>query len=43
MVKSVLYIEKEKFMRTLFETALKPRQVEIHTIESLQKNEMKII
>lgn len=38
MVKSVLYIEKEKFLRTLFEAALRPRQVEIHTIESLQNN-----
>ncbi len=38
MVKSVLYIEKEKFLRTLLETALRPRSVEIHTIESLENN-----
>lgn len=38
MVKCVLVVEKEKFLRSLFETALKARKVEIHTVESLQNN-----
>lgn len=38
MVKCVFYIEKEKFLRSLFETALKAKKVEIHTVESLRDN-----
>jgi DNA-binding NtrC family response regulator len=38
MVKSVFYVEKEKFLRSLFETALKAKKREIHTVESLQDN-----
>lgn len=38
MVKCVFYIEKEKFLRSLFETALKAKKIEIHTVESLRDN-----
>lgn len=38
MVKCVFYVEKEKFLRSLFEVALKARKQEIYTVESLQKN-----
>lgn len=38
MVKSVFYVEKEKFLRSLFESALKAKKREIHTVESLQDN-----
>ena len=38
MVKCVLYVEKEKFLRSLFEVALRAKKQEIHTIDSLQNN-----
>lgn len=38
MVKCVLYVEKEKFLRSLFEVALRAKKQEIHTIDTLQNN-----
>ena len=38
MGKRVLYIEKEKFLRSMMELALRAKQAEIHTVETLQDN-----
>lgn len=38
MVKSVLYVEKEKFLRSLLEVALRPKGIEVHTVDTLQDN-----
>lgn len=36
MGKRVLYIEKEKFLRSMMELALRAKDAEIHTVETLQ-------
>ena len=38
MVKRVFYIEKEKFLRSMFELALRAKKTEIYTVESLKDN-----
>ena len=38
MVKKVFYIEKEKFLRSMFELALRAKKTEIYTVESLHEN-----
>jgi DNA-binding response OmpR family regulator len=38
MGKRVLYIEKEKFLRTMMELALRAKGAEIHTVEALRDN-----
>lgn len=38
MVKRVFYIEKEKFLRSMMEFALRAKNVEIHTVETLLNN-----
>lgn len=38
MGKRVFYVEKEKFLRSMMELALRSKGVEIHTVESLKDN-----
>src|SRR5688572_28046826 len=38
MVKYILYVEKEKFLRSLFEAALRAKKQYIHTVDTLQNN-----
>lgn len=38
MVKRVFYIEKEKFLRSMMELALRAKKAEIYTVESLESN-----
>ena len=38
MVKKVIYIEKERFLRSMMEVALKAKKAEIYTFESLKNN-----
>ncbi len=38
MVKKVFYIEKEKFLRSMFELALRAKNMEIYTVETLHEN-----
>ena len=38
MVKRVFYIEKEKFLRSLMELALRAKKAEVYTVESLNDN-----
>lgn len=38
MVKKVFYIEKEKFLRSMMELALRAKKAEIYTVESLAEN-----
>jgi len=38
MVKRVFYIEKEKFLRSMFEVALKAKGAEIYTVDALKDN-----
>lgn len=38
MVKKVFYIEKEKFLRSMMELALKSKGAEIYTVESIADN-----
>jgi len=38
MVKKVFYIEKEKFLRSMFEVALRAKKAEIYTVETLKEN-----
>ncbi len=38
MNKNVFYIEKEKFLRSMFEVAFKQKNVEIYTIDSIKDN-----
>jgi hypothetical protein len=38
MGKRVFYVEKEKFLRSMMELALRAKGVEIHTVETLKDN-----
>ena len=38
MVKKVFYAEKEKFLRSMMELALRAKKAEIYTVESLSEN-----
>ena len=38
MVKRVFYIEKEKFLRSLMELALRAKKAEVYTVETLSDN-----
>lgn len=38
MVKKVFYIEKEKFLRSMMEIALRAKKAEIYTVETLDEN-----
>ncbi len=38
MVKKVFYVEKEKFLRSMFEVALRAKKAEIYTVETLHEN-----
>lgn len=38
MVKRVFYIEKEKFLRSMFELALRAKKAEVYTVETLEDN-----
>ncbi len=38
MVKSVFYVEKEKFLRSMMELALRAKKAEVYTVESLSEN-----
>lgn len=38
MVKKVFYIEKEKFLRSMVELALRAKDVEVHTLEKIEGN-----
>ena len=38
MVKRVFYIEKEKFLRTMMELALRAKKAEVYTVETLSDN-----
>ncbi len=38
MVKRVFYIEKEKFLRSMIEVALKAKKAEIYTVDTLSNN-----
>ena len=38
MVKKVFYVEKEKFLRSMFELALRAKKAEIYTVETLKDN-----
>lgn len=38
MVKRVFYIEKEKFLRSMVELALKAKKAEIYTVDTLSEN-----
>ena len=38
MVKKVFYVEKEKFLRSMFEVALRAKKAEIYTVETLKEN-----
>jgi hypothetical protein len=38
MVKKVFYIEKEKFLRTMMELALRAKNAEIYTVETISGN-----
>lgn len=38
MVKRVFYIEKEKFLRSMFELALRAKKTEVYTVETLESN-----
>ncbi|MEA9355481.1 response regulator [Bacteriovorax sp. PP10] len=38
MVKRVFYIEKEKFLRSMMELALRAKKAEVYTVETLAEN-----
>ena len=38
MVKRVFYIEKEKFLRSMMELALRAKKAEVYTVETLEEN-----
>ncbi len=38
MVKRVFYIEKEKFLRSMMELALRAKKAEVYTVETLSEN-----
>ncbi|AUN99392.1 hypothetical protein DOM21_03990 [Bacteriovorax stolpii] len=38
MVKRVFYIEKEKFLRSMMELALRAKKAEVYTVETLNEN-----
>jgi response regulator RpfG family c-di-GMP phosphodiesterase len=38
MVKKVFYIEKEKFLRSMMEFALRAKKAEVYTVETLEEN-----
>ncbi|MBY0414458.1 MAG: hypothetical protein K2Q18_09845 [Bdellovibrionales bacterium] len=38
MVKKVFYIEKEKFLRSMMELALRAKKAEVYTVETLEGN-----
>ena len=38
MVKRVFYIEKEKFLRSMMELALRAKKAEVYTVETLSDN-----
>ena len=38
MVKKVFYVEKEKFLRSMMELALRAKKAEIYTVETLTEN-----
>lgn len=38
MVKKVFYIEKEKFLRSMMELALRAKKAEVYTVETLTEN-----
>jgi DNA-binding response OmpR family regulator len=38
MVKKVFYVEKEKFLRSMMELALRAKKAEIYTVETLNEN-----
>ena len=38
MVKRVFYIEKEKFLRSMLELALRAKKAEVYTVETLSEN-----
>jgi DNA-binding response OmpR family regulator len=38
MVKRVFYIEKEKFLRSMMELALRAKKAEVYTVETLESN-----
>ena len=38
MVKKVFYVEKEKFLRSMMELALRAKKAEIYTVETLKEN-----
>ena len=38
MVKKVFYVEKEKFLRSMMELALRAKKAEIYTVETLNAN-----
>jgi response regulator RpfG family c-di-GMP phosphodiesterase len=38
MVKKVFYIEKEKFLRSMMEIALRAKKAEVYTVETLEEN-----
>ena len=38
MVKRVFYIEKEKFLRSMLELALRAKKAEVYTVETLNEN-----
>lgn len=38
MVKRVFYIEKEKFLRSMLELALRAKKAEVYTVETLTEN-----